>query len=91
MQLAVTVDPGQGDKALRFFDLVQQRVAALPGVMSAAFSNGLPFASASETSFEIEGRPKSKSGEEGMSVMFVVNPDYFKTMGMRLIKGRFFC
>ena len=90
MQLAVTVDPGQGDKALRFFDLVQQRVAALPGVMSAAFSNGLPFAGAAETSFQIEGRPKSKSGEEGMSVMFVVNPDYFKTMGMRLIKGRFF-
>lgn len=90
MQLAVTVDPGQGDKALRFFDLVQQRVAALPGVKSAAFSNGLPFAGSSETSFEIEGRSKSKSGAEYMSVMFVVNPDYFKTMGMQLIKGRLF-
>ena len=77
-------------KYLPFFTRVLDKVKELPGVKSAAFSNGLPFAGASETSFEIEGRPKAKGGEEGMSVLFVVTVDYFRTMGIHLIKGRLF-
>jgi putative ABC transport system permease protein len=90
LQLSMAVNPDQGEKVLPFFTRVLDRIKELPGVKSAAFSNGLPFAGASETSFEIEGRPKAKGGEEGMSVLFVVTVDYFKTMGIHLIKGRLF-
>jgi putative ABC transport system permease protein len=90
MQLSITVDPQEPQKTFQFFDLVQQRIRSLPGVKSVAFSNGLPFAGAVEDSFQIEGRAKPKSGEEGMGVLYIVTSDYFKTMGIRLLKGRYF-
>jgi putative ABC transport system permease protein len=62
----------------------------LPGVKYVSLSDGLPFAGASETSFKIEGQPEPTKGDDRMSVLFVVTRDYFKTMGIQLIKGRFF-
>jgi putative ABC transport system permease protein len=90
MQLSYAAKPGEGLKVAGFFNQVEQRIKALPGVESVALSNGVPFLGATETSFQIEGRPEAEAGKRPMTVLYVTTPDYLKTMGIRLLKGRFF-
>ena len=40
--------------------------------------------------FSIPGLPAPAPGEENNAEFRVVTPDYFRTMGIRLLKGRFF-
>ena len=75
----------------RFYQNALQQLAALPGVSSAAAVSPLPFSGGWGTaSFSIEGRPKPKLGEEPSADYFVVSPDYFQTMRIPLIAGRYF-
>jgi len=90
MMLSLPSKKYDGRKAADFFNRLQEKVAALPGVESAAFSNGLPFAGAIENSFRIVGRPPSDQGNEAMGVMYLPSPDYLQTMKIGLLKGRFF-
>jgi putative ABC transport system permease protein len=90
MMLSLPSKKYDGRKAADFFNRLQEKVAALPGVESAAFSNGLPFAGAIENSFRIVGRPPSDQGNDKMGVMYLPSPDYLQTMKIGLLKGRFF-
>src|SRR6185295_494988 len=58
MQLALSAKPDEGAKVLNFFNDLNGRIAGLPGVESAAFSNGIPLGATADTSFAIVGRPK---------------------------------
>lgn len=63
---------------------------ALPGVTSASAVFGLPLTEQSLfTSLGVEGRPMPPS-EQPRVAFRVVEANYFKTMGMRLLKGRNF-
>ncbi|WP_031500002.1 ABC transporter permease [Bryobacter aggregatus] len=65
------------------------QLSALPGVSSVGFSTLLPVGSGGNTSwFRIIGRPFH--GERNEMPNREVSPDYFKTIGARLAKGRFF-
>ncbi len=90
MQLALKANEGEGGKVLNFFRELEGRVAALPGVEAAAYSNGLPLLGASDTSFAIEGRPQPEPGKQPQTMLYATSPDYLRAMGIRLIKGRFF-
>lgn len=90
MQLSLNAKKGDGTKVLSFFNDLRNRVAALPGVESAAFSNGMPLAQTADTSFAIVGRPKPEPGQQPQTMLYFTSPDYLRTMGIRLIKGRFF-
>jgi putative ABC transport system permease protein len=90
MQLALNPKKGEGVKVLNFFNNLRGRIAALPGVESAAFSNGIPLGQSADTSFAIVGRPKPEPGNQPQAMLYFTNPDYLQTMGIRLIKGRFF-
>ena len=90
MQIAYTAGEGEGRKVANFFNEVEERVKALPGVESVALSNGVPMLGSSETSFAIEGRPPAEPGKRPMTVLFITSPDYLKTMGIKLLRGRFF-
>lgn len=75
-----------------------QRVQSEPGVLSAAVSSRYPFepevltagASAFSFNFQIEGRQLQPGQAPPASTFASVSPDYFKTLGIPLKKGRFF-
>jgi predicted permease len=70
----------------QFYQQSIERIASLPGVKSVAASNDLPLESADNEVLQVEGRPDSAPG---MTVTWALG-DYFSTMGIPLIKGRFF-
>ncbi len=88
MQLSVPAAEGEGKKVLNFLEQVSERVKSVPGVESVTLTNGLPFSGASETSFWIEGRPRANDRDHIMAVQYLATPDYFKTLGIRLKRGR---
>ena len=74
-----------------FFVELTDRLRALPDVTSVSAINHLPIAGDLWTrSFAIAGRPSARPGEGPAGVYRVVLPDYFATMGMRLVRGRDF-
>jgi predicted permease len=79
-------------RARAFFDQVLEQARAIPGVKSAAVASVLPFGGTGsmQSSFaaEIEAHPTPPGGSAPMLVRTVVSPDYFKTMGIPLVRGR---
>src|SRR2546423_14865532 len=73
-----------------FYRQLQARLTALPGVEAASAVMPLPLGNSNMSiSFEIEGRPVPP-GERPSSAYRSITLDYFRTMGIRLIKGRDF-
>ena len=65
-------------------------LTALPGVRSAGAVIPLPLSgNAFSISFETEGRPVAK-GDEPSADFFAISDDYFKTLGVSILKGRDF-
>ena len=77
---------------LRFAQQLEQRLAALPGVTSAAAAGELPPLrpiDANDTDFEdYSATPDTPA--ENVDFWNVIGTDYFKTMGIRKIDGRTF-
>ncbi|HJQ69094.1 MAG TPA: ABC transporter permease [Blastocatellia bacterium] len=89
LQLSIPRDKADPERVAAFFGEIKQKTEALPGVEAVAYSTGVPFLGAAETSFQIEGRPQAAPGDPPpMTVQYIVSPDYFKAMNIRLKKGR---
>ncbi len=76
-----------------FYDRVLANVRQLPGVKAAAAINLLPlddFGIGNSTNFRVIGRPEPAPKDMPLSEIRVVSLDYFRTMGIPLIKGRVF-
>ncbi|HWO01096.1 MAG TPA: ABC transporter permease [Blastocatellia bacterium] len=74
-----------------FYTRLCQELEALPGVVSAGATLSLPLTgSDARTVVAIEGRPVPPLAERPIISMGIVSPDYFKTMGIPLLQGRFF-
>jgi putative ABC transport system permease protein len=72
-----------------FFQQLVDRTRSLPGVESASAVYPLPLSGAEEgMSFSIEGRPAPPPGEVRSAGPRWVMPDYFRLMGIPLLKGR---
>jgi putative ABC transport system permease protein len=72
-------------------DEVLRRVREVPGVLSAGSIQFLPLRSLiSATGFWWASKPKPKPGDEPTTLVSIVTPGYFSTMGIPLIKGRLF-
>ena len=77
-------------RAAFYQDLVQ-RVKANPGVESAALVSYLPLGGANASdSYLVEGVPEPAPGQEYDGRYRVATPDYFRTMGISLVRGRGF-
>ncbi len=77
---------------LQFSQALQQRLATLPGVVSATMAGELPpLRSIDANDTTIEGYQPTPDGPvQNVDFWNVVSPDYFKTMGIRLTEGRLF-
>ena len=76
-------------KRTAFYDGILRRVTALPGVVSAGFSNGVPIAFKGWVDgFTIEGQPTLGGNTITNANYRVVTPDYLRTLAVPLRQGR---
>src|SRR6476469_10119257 len=70
---------------------IEDKVAAMGGVKSASFSDGLPMTRIRLTRFVLEGQaPPARGSEPTADMRGIFSPGYFDTVGIRLIAGRNF-
>jgi putative ABC transport system permease protein len=66
-------------------------LAAVPGVQFAGLSHVVPFTGNDYVlGFTIAGRPAVEPADQPSTNYYAVTPDYFKAMGIPLLRGRFF-
>jgi putative ABC transport system permease protein len=76
---------------IQFFDRVLDELGRMPGVRSAGAVVGLPLTKLGFTiTFKVDGRPEAPEGHEPTLQVRVASPDYFRTMGLPLKRGRVF-
>jgi putative ABC transport system permease protein len=73
-----------------FFEQALERIRRLPGVQSAGMTSALPLAGNPDFGFTIEGRTPSAPGDTPQTGWRAISPDYLRTMGIALRRGRFF-
>jgi putative ABC transport system permease protein len=94
LTMSIALPPSRYDspeKIVRFYDQLLERVRRLPGVSAAAICNNEPFDHHEwDSSFHITGTPPDPPGQEPISEMAIVSPDYFRALGMPILRGRDF-
>ena len=79
------------EKISRFYDQLVEKVRALPGVSAATICNNAPFDHDEwDSSFHVTGAPPDPPGQEPISEMSIVSPDFFRVLGMPILHGRAF-
>jgi putative ABC transport system permease protein len=74
-----------------FWTQLLQRVQNIPGVQATAVSANSPFDDTEEDSyFHVTGTPPVPLGQQPSAEVSVVSPDYFRLMGMPILRGRGF-
>ncbi|HEX4641509.1 MAG TPA: FtsX-like permease family protein, partial [Chthoniobacterales bacterium] len=80
-----------GEERKQFFSQLLERVQAIRDVESVGAISQLPLSGYSMMGrFPIEGQPPPEPGKGRPMPIGIVTPDYFKTMQIPLIDGRFF-
>jgi putative ABC transport system permease protein len=76
---------------IAFYDQALERIRAVPGVESVGLTSVVPISGNDEIySIQIEGRPPMPPGQGISALYYLVSPDYFRTMGIPVLKGRAF-
>ena len=91
MQVALAVQKyPEPSQRTAFFKQLVHRVEGLPGVEAVGTISQLPMSGQQEdTRFTIEGKP-SGPDERSYANSRVASPDYFRALGIPLLKGRYF-
>ncbi len=73
-----------------FYSQLLEKIKTLPGVMKAGTTSALPLGgNYTDTNFLIEGQ--SLEGREDQAVWYqLISSEYLQTLGIRLLKGRYF-
>jgi putative ABC transport system permease protein len=80
----------ENTRSTQLLDQLLDRVAALPGVEGIAISNDLPLEGDDTTTgiATAEGRPPFERAQRPLVGVHAVNPGYFHSMGIPLLRGR---
>ena len=79
------------EQRINFFKALGEKARALPGVTAAGLVSDLPFGgSKSGANVTVEGAPPARPGEPLIAFIRAVDANYFPTLQVRLLKGRFF-
>ncbi len=79
------------EKQAAFYTAAEDQLKNLPGVSSASLSDGLPFDNnGGSSSFSIKGKPVAPEDPGPHGNIRLISPDYFLTLGIPLVRGRFF-
>jgi len=73
-----------------FFEQALEGIKRLPGVQSAGMTSALPLGGNPDFGFTIEGRTPSAPGDVPQTGWRAISPDYLRTMGIPLRRGRHF-
>jgi putative ABC transport system permease protein len=74
-----------------FWTQLLERVRNIPGVEAAAISANSPFDDSEwDSNFHVTGTPPAPLGQEPSAEVSPVSPDYFRVMGMPILRGRGF-
>ena len=82
---------GDDQKRIAFFENVMGRIRALPGVVAVGGADHVPMDDGGVNGdFRLADRPPFPPGESPVTEKYAATPDYFRAMGMRLVRGRWF-
>jgi putative ABC transport system permease protein len=77
-------------KIVEFYDRLLISLQDEPSITVAGASNFLPLEAAWRGPFFIQGRPRPRSGDEAQAQHQTVDDQFFRAIGVPLVKGRFF-
>jgi len=77
-----------GALRVQFFDELERRVRALPGVQSVAYANRMPMRGSWRSGFQLEDAPDRSLNPVLTADFQAVNSGYFETLGIALLRGR---
>jgi predicted permease len=91
--LMMTVDPRLNGysptRITQFLNELQRRAASLPGVASATYTDSVPLSGGHRSDgFHVEGQ--ASTAADPVVDLYMIGPDYFKTMGTARVAGRDF-
>jgi predicted permease len=76
-------------RVIAFWDQLQRRLEALPGVSRIAFADSRPPNGAGDfNNFELEDFPTAAGQSQPVTPWVSVSPDYFRLLGLSLLDGR---
>jgi putative ABC transport system permease protein len=78
----------QPAKSRAFFEQVLERLKSTPGVEALGITT--PLLGGWQTGFRVEGRPEPPPGQGPSTDINRVGGEFFRAMGIRLIRGRYF-
>ncbi len=78
------------DSRIEFALRALDQIATKPEILSAAFSSGLPYYGSRGARLDIESRSNPDADELPFVRVVSVTPDYFRTLGNTLLRGRHF-
>ena len=78
------------DQRLAFYERLQERLEANGQIRAATIASNAPTQGGFPRRLAIEGRPLAAGEQPPMVTMLTVDPRYFDTIGLRLLRGRGF-
>jgi len=79
-----------GPAMIGFFDQLMRRLAAIPGVSSAAMSAALPLTHIRISPILVEGQPVLPLAERPFTIIEAISPRFFDVMRIPVVAGRAF-
>jgi putative ABC transport system permease protein len=83
---AITYPSGEAQRT--FFNALDERIAAAPGLESAALASGPPFNSRDSRGVVMDSHPIPESSAMPQAQVVAIGPRYFETLGLRVARGR---